>query len=92
MSKEYACPLISCLQTMLPKSLKPKSGKKVGVKLAYFVQFVKYDSNLTSKQQEVLDFVKENKKVLKNNENSVKITIYYSPKKCHNKLVNFSII
>lgn len=66
MSKEYACPLISCLQTMLPKSLKPKSGKKVGVKLACFVEYIKDDVSLTSKQKEILDYVKENKKVLKN--------------------------
>ena len=58
MSKEYACPLISCLQTMLPKSLKPKSGKKVGVKLACFVEYVKDIDDLTSKQKEVLDYIK----------------------------------
>lgn len=65
MSKEYASPLISCLQTMLPKSLKPKSGKKVGVKLACFVEYIEDNDSLTNKQKEVLEYVKENKKVLK---------------------------
>jgi len=65
MSKEYACPLISCLQTMLPKSLKPKSGKKVGVKLLAYITCNGYSSDLTIKQKEVYDFVKEKGKVLK---------------------------
>jgi len=65
MSKEYVCPLISCLQTMLPKSLKPKSGKKVGIKQIAYVTYVKEEEGLTTKQKEVYDLVKEKGKVLK---------------------------
>lgn len=65
MSREYACPLIACLQTMLPKSLKPRSGKKVGIKVACFVECNKYSDDLTLKQKEVYELVKEKGKVLK---------------------------
>lgn len=65
MAKEYASPLISCLQTMLPKSLKPKSGKKVGVKLVAYVVCCNEVNDLTSKQKEIYDLVKEKGKVLR---------------------------
>ncbi len=65
MSKEYVCPLIGCLQTMLPKSLKPKSGRKVGVKLVAYVRCKELNEKLTSKQNEVYNYVKEKKEVLK---------------------------
>ncbi len=65
MSKEYVCPLISCLQTMLPKSLKPKSCKKVGVKLLTYVTCENQCYDLTNKQKEVYELVKEKGKVLK---------------------------
>ena len=65
MSKEYACPLISCLQTMLPKSLKPRSGKKVGIKLVSYVVPLESNVSLTIKQKEVYEYIKEKGKVLK---------------------------
>lgn len=65
MSKEYACPLISCLQTMLPKSLKPKSGKKVKIKTVAYVSCLESNEDLTSKQKEVYEYIKEQGKVLK---------------------------
>jgi primosomal protein N' (replication factor Y) len=65
MSKEYACPLISCLQTMLPKSLKPRSGKKVKIKMVAYLSCLESSEELTSKQREVYDYVKSHKKVLK---------------------------
>lgn len=65
MSKEYACPLISCLQTMLPKSLKPKSGKKVGIKKIALVSCLELNSELTPRQLEIYNYIKENEKVLK---------------------------
>ena len=65
MSKEYACPLISCLQTMLPKSLKPKSGKKVKIKTVAYVSCLENNEELTSKQKEVYEYIKEQGKVLK---------------------------
>lgn len=65
MSKEYACPLISCLQTMLPKSLKPKSGKKVGIKLSNYVIAKESTCKLTSKQREAYEFIKKEGMVLK---------------------------
>lgn len=65
MSKEYACPLISCLQTMLPKSLKPRSGKKVGIKLVNYIVPLENNISLTSKQKEVYDYIRQKGKVLK---------------------------
>lgn len=65
MSKEYACPLISCLQTMLPKSLKPKSGKKAKIKTVAYLTCLESDEELTSKQREVYEYIKEKGKVLK---------------------------
>lgn len=65
MSNEYACPLISCLQTMLPKSLKPKSGKKVGIKLIDYVEVNEGNFDLTNKQKEVYNYIKEKGNALK---------------------------
>ena len=65
MSKEYVAPLISCLQTMLPKSLKPKSGKKVGIKKVPYVKCLNNAENLTTKQKEVYELVNKEGKVLK---------------------------
>lgn len=65
MSKEYACPLISCLQTMLPKSLKPRSGKKVKIKKVAYLSCLESNEALTVKQREVYEYIKEKGKVLK---------------------------
>ena len=66
MSREYACPLISCLQTMLPKSLKPKSGKKAPIKRVAYLTCSNGEGELTFKQKTVLDDIKSKGKVLKN--------------------------
>ena len=81
MSKEYACPLISCLQTMLPKSLKPKSGKKVKIKTVAYLTCLESDEELTSKQREVYEYIKEKGKVLKS-EISNAIATKLIEKKC----------
>lgn len=65
MSKEYACPLISCLQTMLPKSLKPRSGLKAKIKTVAYLIPLDSSESLTIKQKEVYDLIKEKGKVLK---------------------------
>lgn len=65
MSKEYICPLISCLQTMLPKSLKPKSGKKVKIKNVAYLTCLDSNKDLTLKQREVYEYIKQKGKMLK---------------------------
>lgn len=65
MSKEYACPLISCLQTMLPKSLKPRSGLKAKIKTVAYLTPLESNEDLTVKQKEVYELIKEKGKVLK---------------------------
>ena len=61
LSKRYVCPLISCLQAILPKSLKPSTSSKNAAKPQYFQYFkyLKSNDNLTKKQNEVLNFIKE---------------------------------
>lgn len=81
MSKEYACPIISCLQTMLPKSLRPKSGKKVGIKNIAFVTCLELIDDLTPRQLEVYNYIKDKGKVLKN-EIPVQILKKLIEKKC----------
>ena len=67
MSKRYVCPLISCFQAILPKSLKPSTSSKNAAKPQYFSYFIfnKDVNKLTKRQSEVLEFIKENNKVLK---------------------------
>lgn len=62
LSKRYVSPLISCLQAILPKSLKPSSSSKNAAKPQYFdvLHFKKDFEGLTKKQKELLDFIKEN--------------------------------
>lgn len=51
-------PLISCYQAMLPSSLKPTSGEKVGIKtLKYLTVLNEPTVVLTKKQQEIVDFL-----------------------------------
>ena len=61
LSKRYVCPLISCLQAILPKSLKPSSSSKNVAKPQYFqyLRYLKSDEILTKKQKEVLKFIEE---------------------------------
>lgn len=68
MSKRYVSPLISCFQSILPRSLRPASSSKNAAKPQYFsVLYYKHDvDGLTKKQLEVLNYIKENQPVLKN--------------------------
>ena len=61
-SKRYVCPLISSLQAILPKSLKPANSFKNAAKPQYFsvLKYVKDKNGLTKKQKELLDYIKEN--------------------------------
>lgn len=64
--KKTLCNLISAYQTMLPAALKAKKGRNINKKyLTYIVFNEAKDIKLTSKQAEVLEYVKEKKKVLK---------------------------
>lgn len=66
MQKEYFAPLISCFQTMLPKNLKPQSVKKVKpLTRDFLIVNDKITPSLTPKQQELYDFVKNEKEVLR---------------------------
>lgn len=63
MEERYCSTLIACLQTILPPSLKPASSLSNAPKIPT-VRFLKYknqSSNLTKKQNEVLNFIKDNK-------------------------------
>ena len=59
MSYKYVSPLISCLQVMLPKTLKPKSVKRSAIKYLLGYKFVKEIDGLTNKQRELLKIIKE---------------------------------
>ena len=64
--KKTLCNLISAYQTMLPAALKAKKGRNINKKyLTYIIFNEKKDIKLTPKQVEVLEYVKEKKKVLK---------------------------
>jgi primosomal protein N' (replication factor Y) len=67
LAKETYSPLISCYQTLLPPSLKPSSSKKTKIKTLKAVKINgEYDNtNLTSKQKELYDFIFQNKEVMK---------------------------
>ena len=68
MSKKYLCPLINCYQSMLPKAL--KAGVKNGGGIKELL-YVKLNDNVVNadvkvkKQLEIIDFLKDNKEVLK---------------------------
>ena len=68
MSKKYLCPLINCYQSMLPKALKAGSKNGGGVKK---LLYVKLNDNVINadvkvkRQLEIIDFLKDNKEVLK---------------------------
>lgn len=61
MKKEYFAPLVSCFQTMLPKTLKPKTTKKANkIKKRFFsINNNVRDFKLTSKQEEIYNFIKD---------------------------------
>lgn len=61
-------PLISCYQVMLPKPLKAKKGKKLGIRYDTFYQLnPNYDKTLkiTEPQKKIISIVKEKKEVLR---------------------------
>ena len=68
MSKKYLCPLINCYQSMLPKALKAGVKNGGGIKK---LLYVKLNDNVINadvkvkKQLEIIDFLKDNKEVLK---------------------------
>lgn len=68
MSKKYLCPLINCYQSMLPKALKAGSKNGGGIKK---LLYVKLNDNVVNadvkvkRQLEIIDFLKDNKEVLK---------------------------
>ena len=77
-SKKTLCNLISAYQTMLPAALKAHKNKKVNKKYISFIVTNEYQTKLTIKQQEIYDYVKLNKKVLKSsieNKNILKTLI-----------------
>lgn len=66
MQKEYFATLISCFQTMLPKTFKPKSVKRAVIKLKpYLVINEMVSVKLTSKQSELYETIKEKKEIAK---------------------------
>ena len=64
MSYKYISPLISCLQVMLPKTLKPKSVKGSKIKYLQGYKYLKDVEGLTTKQEQLLEYIKEQKEVL----------------------------
>ena len=68
MSKKYLCPLINCYQSMLPKALKAGVKNGGGIKK---LLYVKLNDNVVNadvkvkRQLEIIDFLKDNKEVLK---------------------------
>ena len=61
LSKMTLSPRISALCAMLPTQLKPSSSKAVGIKKVKAVEFVCDGIAHTKKQQECLEYIKENK-------------------------------
>lgn len=58
LAKMTLTPLISCLKTMLPPSLKPSSSAKMTQKVEKVVVYQNMPNNLTKKQAECLTFLK----------------------------------
>ncbi len=66
-NKKTLAPLISCYQTMLPSALKAKKNLQVNKK---YVTYLKLNDkietcSLTAKQQQIVDLLKKDKRVLK---------------------------
>ncbi len=59
MSYRYVSPFISCLQVMLPKSLKPKSVKYSNIKYLLGYKYLKEGDSLTPLQSKVLNQIRE---------------------------------
>lgn len=68
MSHKYLCPLIYCYQAMLPKALKAKVKNNLGEKKLTYVRLndnIKIIDVKISRQLEIINFLKDNKEVLK---------------------------
>ena len=58
--------LISCYQTMLPSALKAKNGRVINKKMDTYIILGNIDNiKLNSKQEEIVNYIKDKKKVLK---------------------------
>lgn len=57
--------LIKAYQTMLPVALKAKHGKQINKKFVSYIVLEKEESNLKGKQLEIIEKLKQGKKVLK---------------------------
>lgn len=71
--KKTLCTLINAYQTMLPSALKAKKSINVNKKYQSFIVFNELNTKVTPKQQEIIDYVKKNGKVLKNSIKSASI-------------------
>ena len=58
LSQATVSPLITCLQVMLPGSLKPKSGKQVAIKTMKAIRVISDQKAKTAKQNECLQMLK----------------------------------
>ena len=75
-SEYYLAPKISVLQSMLPPSLSPRRSSLKAPKIAYdqYIKLKRYDvSDLTAKQINLLDLIKEEGQVLKRDISQVSI-------------------
>ncbi|MCI9110269.1 MAG: primosomal protein N' [Bacilli bacterium] len=74
-SKKTLSPLITAYQTMLPRALKAKNGFNVNKKYISYLVINKDGTDLrAAKQKEVYSFVKENKKVIKQEANLISVS------------------
>lgn len=64
MSKTYIAPAISCFQVMLPAKLKPKSNQ-YKIKYTAWVAYKETKDDLTLRQKEVLDIMRERGSMLR---------------------------
>lgn len=99
--RQTLAPLISCYQVMLPKPLKAKKGKKLGIRYDTFYQLnPNYDKTLkiTEPQKRIISIVKEKKEVLRKElleisssavSTLVKKNILIEEKKEHYRLQNY---
>ena len=85
MSYKYVSPLISCLQVMLPKTLKPKSVKRSSIKYLLGYKYKMEVEGLTLKQKELLEYIKVQKEVLSKDVN-VAIANAFVNKGCIEKI------
>ena len=72
MQSTLLCTLISCYQAMLPKALKAKNGVNIGKKMDTYLTLTDLPyKKLSDKQAEIINFIKENGRVLKKEANLI---------------------